>query len=174
MICDNCSRELKKNWGFCPFCGKEKNNIPGVGDIFKIMKNQFKVFDNLVSGHKFEFKPMNLGDGRGFRISIGTDAIPKMSYKEKKPLKKKRFGLFKKFKREEAKGKLKRLGSGLRYEIYVPGIKSIDDVEIVRLNSSIEVRCYVGRKEFFKLIPLDFGVKRHYIDSDKLVIELVE
>lgn len=188
-MCHICGKELKKNWEFCPFCGNERSELFN-DNIFGEIEKQFKVFDKMIGKNEFSIKPVDFGDSFGNQngISISIDMAsgnePKIKVnrlgEEKTALKKakskRKFLDFLKFskKQVEAKTCMKRLAKGLIYELEVPGLKSIDDVEINQMEDCIEVKAAGKDKIYFKKIPVDFDIKRYYIENDKLVLEFEE
>jgi len=79
---------------------------------------------------------------------------------------------FSKLPKEEPKTNIRRLSNKVVYEIDVPGVESINDIAIVKLESSIEVKAIGKTKAYKKVIPLDLPLKRYKLDKDKLILEL--
>jgi len=72
--------------------------------------------------------------------------------------------------REEAKTKIKRLGDVIIYEINLPGIKSIDNVEIKKLENSIEIKAIGKDKVYFRLIPIALPIYKYQLKNEVLYI----
>lgn len=71
---------------------------------------------------------------------------------------------------EEPKGEAKWLGNSLTVSIKLPGVKSEHDVEINDLENSIEVRAYVGKKAYFKILkkPDGFRMREKSFSNEEL------
>ncbi|MEM2772259.1 MAG: hypothetical protein QXR88_00180, partial [Candidatus Pacearchaeota archaeon] len=76
--------------------------------------------------------------------------------------------------REEAKYKIKRLGNVIIYEINLPGVKSLDDIEIKKLENSIEIKAIGKDKVYFKLIPINLPIYKYELKKDKLIIHFTQ
>jgi len=66
---------------------------------------------------------------------------------------------------EEAETEVKTLGNKLIISVKLPGVKSEDDIEIKRLEESLEIKAFAGDKAYFTLIPLPANatiVKREF------------
>lgn len=72
--------------------------------------------------------------------------------------------------REEAKTKIKRLGDSLIYEIELPGVKSIANVEIRKLENSVEIKAIGKDRIYFKLIPVSLPILKYELKKEKLYI----
>ncbi len=72
--------------------------------------------------------------------------------------------------REEARASIKRLSNKIIYEIDVKGVKNISDVEIRKLENSIEVKAISKDKIYFKLIPIVLPIIDYELKKDKLYI----
>jgi len=79
---------------------------------------------------------------------------------------------FTKLKKTEPSTNVRRLADKVIYELTVPGVKSIDDVSIVPVGESIEVKAIANEKAYFKSIPVHMPVKDFYLQKEKLVLEL--
>ena len=74
--------------------------------------------------------------------------------------------------KEEPETKVRRLTDKIIYEIMLPGIKSMKDIIINKLQNSIEIKAFTKDKAYFKLIPVALPIKNYYLEKDKLIIEL--
>ena len=54
----------------------------------------------------------------------------------------------------------------------MPGVKSIKDLSIVKLENSIEIKAIAGKKAYVKLIPINLPVSDYNFSNGKLVLEL--
>ena len=74
--------------------------------------------------------------------------------------------------RKEPTTNVKRFSDKLIYEIKVPGVKSINDVSIIQLENSIEVKAISKTKVYSKLIPLSLPIINYKLEKNILVLEL--
>jgi hypothetical protein len=74
--------------------------------------------------------------------------------------------------REEAKSNVRRLSDRIIYEVYMPEVKSKEDILITKLEDSVEIRAYSKKKCFFKNIPLKDDIIDYYLQNDILFVEL--
>lgn len=73
--------------------------------------------------------------------------------------------------RKEAKTKLTRLKDKIIYELDTPGINSINNVVINKLEQSLEVKVYTEKAVFIKNIQIKLPLISYSIKSDKLFLE---
>ncbi len=74
--------------------------------------------------------------------------------------------------REEAETNVRRMSDNLIYEIKLPGVKSIGDIGISKLENSIEIKAISDDKVYVKLIPLSALIKDYKLKNGKLILEL--
>jgi hypothetical protein len=79
---------------------------------------------------------------------------------------------FSALKRTEPKTNVRRLSNKVVYELDMPEVNSIDNVSIVRLENSIEIKAIGKDKAYAKIIPINLPIKACEISEGKLVLEL--
>jgi HSP20 family molecular chaperone IbpA len=79
---------------------------------------------------------------------------------------------FAKLEKVEPKTNIRRLSNKVIYEIEVPGVESIDDVSIIKLENSLEIKAISKEKAYKKTIPIDLPLKKYKLENDKIVLEL--
>lgn len=165
MFCKNCTGMVKKGWRFCPHCGYF---VKGGNPVMREIESQFRVFNKILGKGLQDVEFLNMPMGKGIKISINSKPVQKIKEKRK----------FRWFKRPkeivEAKTSVKRTLDGLKYEIEVPGVKSVDNVEINELNNSVEVKAFSKDKAYSKVIPVGFKIQDYYLDNGKLILQLKE
>ncbi|MEM2768548.1 MAG: hypothetical protein QXL50_01315, partial [Candidatus Pacearchaeota archaeon] len=122
--------------------------------------------------------------GISIKITFTNQGIPNIDIikPEKKEIKEEKIKRIKdeslknieKLPREEAKYKIKRLGNVIIYEINLPGVKSLDDIEIKKLENSIEIKAIGKDKVYFKLIPINLPIYKYELKKDKLIIHFTQ
>ena len=79
---------------------------------------------------------------------------------------------FSKLPKNEPKTNVRRFSDKVIYEINIPGVKSLKDISIVKLESNIEVKAISKDKAYSKMIPVNFPITDYNFSKGKLVIEL--
>ena len=59
-------------------------------------------------------------------------------------------------------------------KVKLPGVKRMEDLDIKRLEQSIEIRAFVDDKAYFKLIPIspEWKIVRKDLEKEVLTIEM--
>ena len=73
--------------------------------------------------------------------------------------------------RKQAETKLVRLKDKVMYEIEAPGLKSLQDVLINKLENSFEVKIYTDKAVLIKTLPIKLKLQQYSISKDKLTLE---
>ena len=173
----------------------------GFNTLFKsLMKNLDSQFKEMGKGFGREFQenkkiPKEVRSG-GISISISTSNngppeirvkssgnIPEFRREEEgikkqlKPTSQKALseGSLKKFSklpRQEPNTNVRRLSNKVVYEIDLPGVKTTNDISIIKLENSIEIKAVSKDKAYFKLIPINIPIKKYFLKEEKLILEL--
>lgn len=142
--CRNCGERIEEKWNFCPRCGR----VTRQKDIFGNFDKEFENFGKAFGIPKIDLRPGT--DGVSIIISSGemrpTVMRKREVRKEEKPVRIAKFT-------EEPETKIERKGGRQIINIKLPGVKK-EDIEIKRLENSIEIRAFTGDKAYFKLIPI--------------------
>ena len=172
----------------------EEIKLPlGFNHLFNsLIKNMNTQFKELESQAKKEQKKSEVKKG-GISISISTSGtrppeikvtsfgnIPKFKEKEKQIAKKANaiklpLSDSKKFSgmpKKEPETNIRRLSNKVVYEINMPGVKSMEDVSIIQLENSIEIKAFAKDKVFHKIIPINLPISDYNLSKGKLVLEL--
>jgi hypothetical protein len=176
----NFGEELKLPFGF--------NNLFNSSLFNSIIKNLSKELDEQLRAG-FEEKPKpNPARKDGISISISTfgNNAPKIKVtplgnnrqieSSVKKFKQNNFTaekakIFSKLKRIEPKTSIRRLADKVIYEIEMPGVKSAEDVSVIRLENSIEIKAIGKDKAYSKIIPLNLPIVNYNFSEGRLVIE---
>lgn len=153
MRCENCGAEIDNMWGICPHCGSFtgglKDSFMNLAKIFggKAMVRQegdsFIVILE-IQGRRQAFKitPMDLED---------VQYIPTEQEPEKKPSKPRKKRAFDTTKEPESETNF--VGDTLYIKVNLSDIDE-EDIEVEKMENSVEIRAYKGRTRYFKLIPI--------------------
>jgi len=198
--CSNCNRRIKSSHNFCPNCGKilkqtsseewgmlGKNDAisqqdelammlqgMGGGMIGKMLNQTMKMLEKEMTKETSQDKKTHL------KIMINGKEIPRQEKaKLKAPVKimpiefsvesQKKFS---KLKKTEPKTNLKRLGDKIIYELETPGVESIKDISIIRLEKGLEVRAVSKNKAYQKAIKIDLPLTKYQLLDGIISLEL--
>ncbi len=198
-FCPYCGNRLdSENEGDWGMLGKN-DSFPSGNDIKlpfgfnalfnSVMKNLSKEFDKQLSENYFPSEKPKKVKKDGISISISTFGngpprikVTPMGEKPKSnvPEKEVRHTSFdaektKKFsglKKTEPKTDIRRLSNKVVYEIEIPGVKSLEDVSIIKLENSIEIKAISKDKAYGKIIPINLPIQNLNLSEGKLVLEL--
>ncbi|MCX6748364.1 MAG: hypothetical protein NT076_02060 [Candidatus Pacearchaeota archaeon] len=196
----NLGREKRqKDFGFLgqddsislPF--ETKMPFQGLFDsLLKQIDGQFKTLDKELGEDVEKAKKSPFARGISINISSGTGQAPKIqvqgfspgiqnmqikNLEQAKPQLKKQISeeqakKLAKLPRQEAKTKVRRLSNRVIYEIDVPGVSSLKDVMINKLENSIEIKAFSQDKVYVKLLPIKMPLVGYKLEDEKLVLEL--
>jgi len=79
---------------------------------------------------------------------------------------------FSKLPKQEPKTNIRRLSNKVIYELEIPGITSIKDISITKLENSIEIKAISKKKAYKKIINIDLPITNYKLDNEKLILEL--
>jgi len=114
-------------------------------------------------------KPERVMKG-GQVIKLGDNTKPKV-VKEPK-ISEEKAKKIAKLPRQEAGTSVRRLSNKVIYEIDMPGVKSLEDVNIDKLENSIEIKSFSKDKVYVKLLPVNLPILSFDLKKDKLILEL--
>lgn len=174
--CKNCEEKIKEEWEFCPHCGEETSGEEYFGEnMFDDVEDEFKRIDKMFASDLFSFPKFDMrmpkSNGISIVISSGTGREPKIevmtsgSYKKLEPEIKKNLGIkpVMKVKKtvkglpkvtEEPETEIKSTGNKKIIQIKLPEIKNLKDIDVKKLEQSIEIKALSKDKTYFKLIPI--------------------
>jgi HSP20 family molecular chaperone IbpA len=180
--CPACGKKVEKEFNYCPYCGEELEERefeefkPFRPFSFEDIDKEFERIDKMFSKSFFKFPKFERGGGISITIQSGTGMEPKIEvrtsgeYKKLEPEIKKRLGIKPGVEEvgeeekaeekvripkvtEEPEAEIKNLGNRQIISIKLPDVKE-EDVEVKKLEQSMEIRAFAGDKAYFKLIPL--------------------
>lgn len=195
--CKQCNEKTEKPWNFCANCGSEiprgklKNMLSlGMEDIFgkmvkDVQEQMFRAMNSQTENLNKEEQPkvhINHPQMKGFTIKIsqGEDGQPKININEMgRPAKEKRFTSVKSNRPTpsetvEPETNLQKLPGKQIVELQLPDVKSLEDVDIVEGDESVEIRAYSGKKMYFKILQMekDQGIQQRQFRNGQLYLEI--
>lgn len=190
-FCSNCGTPLKKasqeDWGMLGRNDFEEQNplsnslLDGfTGNMFnKMLGSAMRMLEKEM---KKEMSRENIQPKTNVRLMINGKEIdlknvnqPKKIEKKEKILdefSKKSLKRFSELPKKEPKTNVKRFSNTVIYEINIPGVKSLEDLSIVKLENSIEIKAVAKDKAYFKLIPVNLPILDYELERGKLILEL--
>jgi len=166
----------------------------GFNAIFNsLMKNMSKELNEQLSKNHFQQENNNQNKVKkeGISISISTfgNGPPKVKVtqlgnnpksevkEEKEKLKpntftREKIKRFASLEKKEPKTNIRRLSNKMIYEIEMPGVKSLDDISITKLENSIEIKAISKNKAYTKTIPINLPITDYDLSEGKLILEL--
>lgn len=188
--CGNPVKSNKEEWGML---GKndffrEMDNIKlpfGFNSIFNsIMKNLDKEFvqknNNPIEKTGISIDISNTGDGvpkikiKTFGNEKADKKIQKIKEAPSKNLSPENIKKFLKLPRKEPKTEVRRFSDKVVYEIELPGVKTVEDISITKLESGLEIRAVAKDKAYFKTISVNLPLINYALEEGKLILELKE
>jgi RNA polymerase subunit RPABC4/transcription elongation factor Spt4 len=196
-FCPYCGTNLDENqvdWGmlgkndFESFA-KEMKLPLGFNTIFNsLMKNLSKEFETQMRDVQPQKKTNEIKkDGISISISTFGNGAPKIKVSEmgKKQTTKKENPKFQQnfFTKEKAqefiespkvepKTNIRRLSSKVIYELEMPDVSGMEDVSIIKLENSIEIKAIGKKKSYSKVIPINLPITSYDLSEGKLILEL--
>jgi hypothetical protein len=176
-----------------------KNDFTSIENELKMPMGLNTIINQMMKSMGKEFEQMNSGVQKGDKskvekkdnkisISISTfgGGPPRISVngmnkeKPKKIVEKKKEDTFtkeriKKFsslEKTEPKADVRRFANKVIYEIEMPDVVDIDDVSILKLENSIEVKAVGKEKAYKKIIPINLPLTNYGLSEGKLILEL--
>ncbi len=147
------------------------NNIIKIFD--KQIKNQFKEIDKELQGAEIRSFP------NGIRIKISGPIEEKpveqneAKTSTKKVIDQNQLKKMSSLPRAKAKASVKRLGNKLVYELLTPGISSLEDVFVSRIESGYEIKVIGDKKIYVNSFPINLPLRRYAISKNKLLVEFL-
>jgi RNA polymerase subunit RPABC4/transcription elongation factor Spt4 len=174
--CKNCGQKIRDDWDFCPYCGDETSEeFSRESDFDNIIENEFKRIDKMFKPDFFDIPKINMkmpkgGNGISIIIKSGSGMKPKIEvntsggYKEIEPDIKKNLGIKPSIEverpikvskiTEEPETEIKAAKNKKIIQIRLPGIKNFKDIDVKKLEQSLEIKAFAKDKTYFKLIPI--------------------
>lgn len=199
--CNVCGEKVRSRDNFCSNCGTQlkdfldKGGLLGRNDsgfsespklaesfgdriINKMISSTFKMLEKEMNGIQNETKMPN---GKIRLMVNGRELVPEVQRKPKKDPNVKFLPIefsdenlvkWKKIKKREPKSKLKRVEDKIEYEVEIPGVKSIKDISIIKLENSLEVKALGEKTGYIKRIPINLPLKKYSLVKGILTLEM--
>lgn len=200
--CSSCDRKIDRGFRFCPWCGKptkkvrqedygmlglDDNNLQGnVQNSFSLFGGSLgNILNQVTKQLSKELQNLDLDDlsksknPRGVEIRFSTGKpIQKVVKKSQEvnvfdeEISDAEIQRRKKLSVEIAESKVRRLPEGIIYELDTPGVRSKQDVSIIRMENSLEIRVYTKDKCYIKTIPIKVDVLKYGVKDGKVLVQI--
>ncbi|EEZ92856.1 MAG: hypothetical protein BJBARM4_0477 [Candidatus Parvarchaeum acidiphilum ARMAN-4] len=150
--CLFCGISIEKDWSFCPHCGRPLKtqgiNISGVNiDVTKMVQEIIpQVLNGVFNGSIFTEKQQEAQERK--------ESSSKQSFSAKEII--------------EPEDLVSKHGDTVIHAIALPGVRYKDDIDIKKMENSIEIRAKNGDKLYLKIVRRD---KRQSIVSEEFTNE---
>lgn len=183
--CRRCGKGLKDEWVACPYC-REGSRERRPYDMFENIDKEFERIDKIFGPIFVKFPGMDMkspfrGGGINIVIKSGTGMRPQVKvntagqYKKLEPEIKRKLGVKEGIEgteeervirksrvpkiTEEPETKIDKIGNRKTINIKLPDIKNPNDIEIRKLEQSLEIKAFAGDKAYFKIIQIKPNVE---------------
>ena len=72
----------------------------------------------------------------------------------------------------EPKTDIRSFSNKVIYEIKMPGVKSLEDISLIQLENSIEIKALANKNGFYKIIPINLPIRKYNLSKGILTLEL--
>ncbi len=115
-------------------------------------------------------------NGKEINLNNGTKENIREEKQKEKTIKFKKFSeeqvkKFSKLPRKEPKTNLKRIADKISYEIEIPEVNSFEDISILPLENSIEIKAIAEKKAYSKSIQINLPIVDYAFSKGLLVLE---
>ena len=194
--CKKCEEKIKDSFDFCPYCGLDlrnpekeledygmlgKNNhlkgyplVGGLGGLGITDKMINSIFNSLMKNLEKQMQnidPEVESSSNGIRIKFGNHLPKKAKSVKNKTITQEQIQRMSKLPRIEAKADVRRFSDKIVYELKAPGIYSVDDVFVSKLESGYEVKAIGKKKVYVNSIPVNLPLKGYSINEKGLNVE---
>jgi len=74
--------------------------------------------------------------------------------------------------KKEAEARVRRMGDKVVYDIHVPGVNSIKNVIVTKLENSVEIKAFSDENVYFKNIPISLPLMGYSLRNERIMLEL--
>jgi HSP20 family molecular chaperone IbpA len=141
-----------------------KNQNPNMNNLNNMPKTKFRL---MING-----KEINLNDGTLASTQKKDTSSPKDKKAKLNEFTNEQIEKFAKLKKTVPESHLKRIDDKIIYEIELPGVESLKDIEIVKLEDGIEIKALEEKKAYIKRVPLTLPILNYSLSENTLILEL--
>jgi hypothetical protein len=194
--CENCDSKVEKKFSYCPDCGQslkvqeqsgeglgglidnpDMANNPlaalGISDkmINSLMGNLMKSLNTQMKDADEMPQPEIQNTPNGIKIRIGGHPTHTKKKTKKKEITEEQIKKMEGLPRGEAKASLRRFSDKVVYELTTPGVESVQDVFISKLESGYELKAIGEKKVYINNLPVTLPLKKYSVANKKVFVE---
>lgn len=196
-ICPDCESEIHDSFSFCPYCGiylldpeeeMEDFGMLGKNDVFNNANNERMnmgygladrflgtLINNLAKTFEQQFREIDKAEisnmPNGIKIKIGMPQQNIQQQKSNKPISEDQLKRMASLPRAIAKTTVRRLSDKIIYELNTPGLMSVEDVIVSKLESGYEIKAISDKKVYVNSLPVKLPIRSYSISDNKLFVE---
>lgn len=194
--CESCRKEIENKFIYCPYCGKStmspeqiqkeygllgnsdesllENPLATAGLLGQIiapmMQGLAKSLSEQINQDNAEIQHLP----NGISIRIGPK-VPRKTYKQVKPLKaevtKEQLERMSEMPRATAKTKVRRLSDKVIYQLDIPGVESIKDIFVSKLETGYEIKAIGQDKVYTNSLPINLPLLQYSFNESEVSLE---
>jgi HSP20 family molecular chaperone IbpA len=132
-----------------------------------VQKSNIKLY---VNGKRIN--PSNIKITKVPKAGVQKQQIQKPINSVEKKFTQKQKELYTKLPKQTPQTNLRRLANTIIYEINLPGVQKVEDVSIVRINKTTEIKALSKKTAYFKVLEMEYPVVNYDLQKNKLILEL--
>ncbi len=195
--CPKCKSSIQVDFDFCPHCGVDirdpekemqdygllgKNDMvqtPTVGGgsmgfsdklLNSIFNQLMKALEQQMrAGAQQDSNAVKLPNGIVMTVNTQSKAAPKAA--KRRTLSEDQMKRLAALPRTEAKTDIRRLSDRVLYELKAPGVGSVDDVIVSKVESGYEVKVISDKKVYINSLQLDLPLKGYSLNEQGVTFE---
>ncbi len=191
--CEECGSSVNKKFNFCPHCGcslldeaeemdafgmlGRTDNIQsafaqfGINEktISNLMQQMMQSLQNNLLKQETEIETMP----NGIKITLGKKPVKQQRPEKQQAIQPshEQLKLLSSLPRSSAKTKVRRMSDRVIYELEAPGISSVNDVFVSKLESGYEIKAIGKNKVYTNSLPINLPLRRYSFDDKNLSLE---
>ena len=197
--CARCEGKLKEEFSFCPYCGDDRRNPhKNASDYGLLGKNESlegapligggnmgfadNLFQSLFNGLMKSLETQMRSSGNsgiqpdirvmpnGIVVNL-THGVQQKKRARGKAITEEQIKRMSELPRAEGKTDVRRLSDKVVYEVKTPGVNSIEDIFVSKVESGYEVKIIGEKKVYVNTFSLDLPLKGYGLMKDSVMFE---
>ncbi|MBI2631570.1 hypothetical protein HYW75_01045 [Candidatus Pacearchaeota archaeon] len=198
-ICPDCESDVDDSFSFCPYCGlslmdpeeeMEEFGMLGKNNAVNNFQDQHmnisygltdrflgSLINNLAKTFEQQFREIEKSEvsnmPNGIKIKIGMPQQRMQQQRTSKPVSEDQLKKMASLPRAIAKTTVRRLSDKVIYELNTPGLMSVEDVIVSKLESGYEIKAIGDKKVYVNSLPIKLPLRSFSISDNKLLVEFL-
>jgi len=192
--CIHCEKQIEGKFTFCPYCGRSLKTPEQIQKEFGILGNS----DNMLADNPMAsagmlggiLAPMMQGLAKslmetlsnsdteiteypnGLSIKLGKSRPKKKQQKPSAPeITEEQIKRITSLPKAQAKTSTERFSDKLLYTLEAPGVQTIEDIIVSKLESGYEVKAITKNKVYTNSISINLPLKKYSFDTKSIIME---